>query len=78
MARWLSSFRCMRRVHLSFFGAQFVPPKIRHGQSAILVCGLAERQSSSASVANAAAQTLRLLVLIFILRGGPERTMIYS
>src|SRR5713101_8257137 len=39
---------------------------------AILVSGLCERQSSSASVANAAAQTLRHLEPIFILRCGPQ------
>ncbi len=36
------------------------------------------RQSSSASVANAAAQTVRHLGLIFILRCGSPRAMIYS
>src|SRR5947207_4434700 len=36
---------------------------------AILVSGLSERQSKTASVADAAAQTLRHLGLIFILRG---------
>src|SRR5215831_3527882 len=45
---------------------------------AILVRGLCERQSSSASVANAAAQTLRHLELIFILRCGSPRAMTYS
>ena len=45
---------------------------------AILVCGLCERQSNSTSVANAAAQTLRHLGPIFILRCGPLGTMTYS
>ena len=45
---------------------------------AILVSGLYQRQSSSASVTNAAAQTLRHLDPIFILRCGPLGTMIYS
>ncbi|PYT91449.1 MAG: hypothetical protein DMG41_01700 [Acidobacteria bacterium] len=45
---------------------------------AILVRGLCEHQSRSASVANAAAQTLRHLELIFILRCDPEGAMSYS
>src|SRR6266436_2225259 len=45
---------------------------------AILVCGLCEHQSSSTSVANAAAQTLRHLEPIFILRCDPAGSMIYS
>src|SRR5207244_9432538 len=45
---------------------------------AILVRGLCERQSSSASIANAAAQTLRHLRPIFILRCGSPRAMTYS
>src|SRR6516165_4598405 len=44
----------------------------------LLLCGLCERQSETASVADAAAQTLRHLELIFILRCGSERTMSYS
>ena len=45
---------------------------------AILVRGLCERQSDTASVANAATQTLRHLEPIFILRCGPLGTMTYS
>lgn len=45
---------------------------------AILVRGLYKRQSRSASVAHAARQTLRHLELIFILRCGSLRAMIYS
>ena len=45
---------------------------------AILVCGLCERQSETASVADAAAQTLRHLGHIFILRCGSLRAMTYS
>src|SRR5437667_2873469 len=45
---------------------------------AILVRGLCEHQSETASVANAAAQTLRHLELIFILRCGSPRAMGYS
>src|SRR5437016_11580948 len=45
---------------------------------AILVRGLCEHQSETASVANAAAQTLRHLELIFILRCDPEGAMSYS
>lgn len=40
--------------------------------------GLQQRQSRSAPVAHAAAQTLRQLDHIFILRGGSERAMSYS
>src|SRR5882762_2121297 len=45
---------------------------------AILVSGLCERQSKTASVADAAAQTVRHLGLIFILRCGSPRAMTYS
>src|SRR6266576_737539 len=45
---------------------------------AILVSGLCERQSRSASVANAATQTQRHLEPIFILRCDPAGAMIYS
>src|SRR5712691_7390721 len=45
---------------------------------AILICGLCERQSETTSVADAAAQTVRHLGLIFILRCGSPRAMIYS
>jgi hypothetical protein len=45
---------------------------------AILVSGLCERQSETTSVADAAAQTVRHLGLIFILRCGSLRAMIYS
>src|ERR1700686_2476000 len=45
---------------------------------AILVCGLCERQSETASVANAAVQTLRHLEPIFIFRCGSQRAMRYS
>src|ERR1700680_747174 len=45
---------------------------------AILVRGLCERQSETASVADAATQTLRHLEPIFILRCGPLGTMPYS
>jgi hypothetical protein len=44
----------------------------------ILVRGLYQRQSSSTSIANAAARTVRHLELIFILRCGSERAMTYS
>jgi len=44
----------------------------------LLVRGLNLRQSKSASVANAAAQTLRHLEPIFILRCGSLRAMSYS
>ena len=45
---------------------------------AILVCGLNLRQSKSASIADAAAQTLRHLGPIFIFRCGSLRAMSYS
>jgi hypothetical protein len=45
---------------------------------AILVSGLCERQSETASVADAAAYTLRFLGPIFILRCDPEGAMTYS
>src|SRR6266566_5861954 len=44
----------------------------------VVVSGLCERQSKTASVADAAAQTLRHLEPIFILRCGSPRAMSYS
>jgi len=62
------------RALRNFWRLQFV---VLLSVPAILVCGLCERQSESASVANAAAETLRHLEPIFIL-WSPEGTMIYS
>jgi len=47
-------------------------------RSLLLLSGLCERQSKTASVADAAAQTLRHLEPIFILRRGSPRAMTYS
>jgi|SRR5882762_659257 len=63
------------RALRNFWRLQFV---VLLSVPAILVCGLCERQSNSTSVANAAAQTLRHLGPIFILRCGPLGTMTYS
>src|SRR5438132_2819291 len=63
------------RALRNFWRLQFV---VLPSVPAILVSGLCERQSRSASVANAAAQTLRHLGLIFILRCDPEGAMSYS
>jgi hypothetical protein len=56
------------RALRNFWRLQFV---VLLSVPAILVSGLCERQSETASVANAAAQTLRHLEPIFILRCGP-------
>src|SRR5438477_369712 len=58
------------RALRNFWRLQFV---VLPSVPAILVSGLCERQSRSASVANAAPQTLRHLGLIFILRCGSLR-----
>src|SRR5260370_38159971 len=63
------------RALRNFWRLQFV---VLLSAPAILVCGLCERQSSSTSVADAAAQTLRHLGPIFILRCGSLRAMTYS
>src|SRR6266513_2775652 len=63
------------RALRNFWRLQFV---VLLSVPAILARGLCERQSSSASVANAAAQTLRHLEPIFILRCDPAGAMIYS
>src|SRR6266853_3374589 len=63
------------RALRNFWRLQFV---VLPSVPAILVSGLILRQSSSASVANAAAQTLRHLEPIFILPCGPLGTMTYS
>src|SRR5207302_11124517 len=63
------------RALRNFWRLQFV---VLPSVPAILVCGLCERQSETTSVADAAAQTLRHLEPIFILRCGSERTMSYS
>src|SRR6266478_3820275 len=63
------------RALRNFWRLQFV---VLPSVPAILVCGLCERQSETASVADAAAQTLRHLGHIFILRCGSLRAMTYS
>src|SRR6201988_3214299 len=63
------------RALRNFWRLQFV---VLPSVPAILICGLCERQSETASVANAAAQTLRDLKPIFILRCGSLRAMTYS
>src|SRR6266513_3570281 len=63
------------RALRNFWRLQFV---VLLSVPAILVRGLCERQTSSASIANAAAQTLRHLRPIFILRCGSPRAMTYS
>src|SRR5215831_16965920 len=63
-----------RALH-NFWRLQFV---VLPSVPVILVCGLCERQSETTSTANAAAQTLRHLWPIFILRCGSPRAMIYS
>jgi len=64
------------RALRNFWRLQFV---VLLSVPAILISGLCERQSDTASVANAAAQTLRHLEPIFIHRCGPLwGTMTYS
>src|SRR5207237_2749001 len=58
----------VRNVFGAGGGGQFV---VLPSVPAILLSGLCERQSDTASVANAAAQTLRHLEPIFIHRHGP-------